>query len=84
MGRSRSAKAVTTPLEVGHILALVRALPDLRWRLAFQLMAAYGLRPEELRQEYEAKGEKLVPYSCRHGYAHRAHVICGLQPLVRG
>jgi len=49
VGRSRSAKAVTTPLEVDHILALVRALPDPRWRLAFQLMAAYGLRPEELQ-----------------------------------
>jgi integrase len=158
VGRSRSAKAVTTPLEVSHILALVRALPDPRWRLAFQLMAAYGLRPEELqhlqlrdgrlwctyekvasrgktkpralrllpcddwaadwklaehfrpgdlppmrsgfcgndirqylhrrplwnklRQEYESKGEKLVPYSCRHGYAHRAHVICDLPPKV--
>jgi len=158
VGRSRSAKAITTPIEVGHILALVRALPDPRWRLAFQLMAAYGLRPEELqhlqlrdgrlwctyekvasrgktkpralrllpcddwaadwkladqfcpsdlppmrsgfcgndirqylhrrslwnqlRQEYEAKGEKLVPYSCRHGYAHRAHVICDLPPKV--
>ncbi len=158
VGRSRSAKAVTTPLEVDHILALARALPDPRWRLAFQLMAAYGLRPEELqhlqlrdgrlwctyekvasrgktkpralrllpcddwaadwklaeqfcpgdlppmrsgfcgndirqylhrrpfwnklRQDYEAKGEKLVPYSCRHGYAHRAHVICDLPPKV--
>ena len=132
--------------------------PDTRWRYAFQLMAAYGLRPEELqhlqirqgrlwcmdekvasrgktrprvlrtlpcddwvdgwrleerfpaqelppmqtglgggyvghylmnrplwkelRREYEAKGEKLVPYSCRHGYAHRAHVICDLPPKV--
>ena len=158
VGRSRAAKAVTTPLEVTHILALARALPDPRWRLGFQLMAAYGLRPEELqhlqlrdgrlwctyekvasrgktkpralrllpcddwaadwklikrfstdelppmragfggndfgqylrrrslweklRQEYEAKGEKLVPYSCRHGYAHRAHVICDLPPKV--
>ena len=27
---------------------------------------------KELRREYEAKGEKLAPYSCRHGYAHRA------------
>jgi integrase len=36
----------------------------------------------QLRQEYEAKGEKLVPYSCRHGYAHRAHVICDLPPKV--
>lgn len=158
VGRSRAAKAITTPLEVEHILALVRAIPDARWRFAFQLMAAYGLRPEELqhlqirqgrlwcmyekvasrgktrprvlrplpcddwadgwrleerfptqelppmqpglgggyvghylmnrplwkelRREYEAKGEKLVPYSCRHGYAHRAHVICDLQPKV--
>ncbi|QNI65476.1 phage integrase family protein [Synechococcus sp. A15-44] len=158
VGRSRAAKAITTPLEVEHILALVRAIPDARWRFAFQLMAAYGLRPEELqhlqirqgrlwcmyekvasrgksrprvlrplpcddwadgwrleerfptqelppmqpglgggyvghylmnrplwkelRREYEAKGEKLVPCSCRHGYAHRAHVICDLPPKV--
>ncbi len=53
---------------MGHIRALVRALPDPRWRLAFQLVVAYGLRPEELqqlhrrplwnklRQEYEAGG----------------------------
>ena len=158
VGRSRAVKSITTPLEVQHILALVRAIPDVRWRFAFQLMAAYGLRPEELqhlqirqgrlwcmyekvasrgktrprvlrtlpcddwadgwrleerfpaqelppmqpglgggyvghylmnrplwkelRREYEAKGEKLVPYSCRHGYAHRAHVICDLPPKV--
>jgi hypothetical protein len=37
---------------------------------------------EELRQRYEAEGEKLVLYSCRHGYAHRAHVICELPPKV--
>ena len=49
VGRSRAAKAITTPLEVEHILALVRAIPDARWRFAFQLMAAYGLRPEELQ-----------------------------------
>ena len=158
VGRSRAAKAITTPFEVEHILGLVRAIPDARWRFAFQLMAAYGLRPEELqhlqirqgrlwcmdekvashgktrprvlrplpcddwadgwrleerfptqelppmqpglgggyvghylinrplwkelRREDEAKGEKLVPYSCRHGYAHRAHVICDLPPKV--
>lgn len=147
VGRSRAAKAITTPLEVERLFA-------------FQLMATYGLRPEELqhlqirqgrlwctyekvasrgktrprvlrplpcddwadgwrleerfptqelppmqprpglgggyvghylmnrplwkelRREYEAKGEKLVPYSCRHGYAHRAHVICNLPPKV--
>ena len=158
VGRSRAAKAITTPLDVEHILAVVKAISDPRWRFAFQLMAAYGLRPEELqhlqirqgrlwctyekvasrgktrprvlrmrpcddwadgwrleerfptqelppmqpglgggyvghylmnrplwkelRREYEAKGEKLVPYSCRHGYAHRAHVICDLPPKV--
>ena len=158
VGRSRVAKAITTPLEVEHIIALAQAIPDDRWRFAFQLMAAYGLRPEELqhlqirqgrlwcmyekvasrgktrprvlrplpcddwaddwrleerlptqelppmqaglgggyvghylmnrplwkelRREYEAKAEKLVPYSCRHGYAHRAHVYCELPPKV--
>ena len=146
--------------QVEHLLTLVKAIPDSRWRFAFQLMAAYGLRPEELqhlqirqgrlwcmyekvasrgktrprvlrplpcddwsdgwsdgwrleerfptqelppmqpglgggyvghylmnrplwkelRREYESKGEKLVPYSCRHGYAHRANVICDLPP----
>ncbi|PZU97233.1 MAG: hypothetical protein DCF24_12580 [Cyanobium sp.] len=158
VGRSRAAKAITTSLEVEHILAMVQAIPDPRWRFAFQLMAVYGLRPEELqhlqirqgrlwckyemvasrgktrprllrvlpcddwadgwslearfstqklppmqpglgggyvghylmnrplwkelRREYEANGEKLVPYSCRHGYAHRAHVVCDLPPKV--
>ena len=36
----------------------------------------------KLHQDYAAKGKKLVPYSCRHGYAHRAHVICDLPPKV--
>ncbi len=158
VGRRRDARPVTTPLAVPHLLEVVASIPDPRWRLAFQLMAAYGLRPEELqhlehrggrlwctfekttpkgktrprplrllpsdqwavpwqlesvyekqamppmrpghgaedlrtymrrravweelRQRYEAEGEKLVLYSCRHGYAHRAHVICELPPKV--
>jgi hypothetical protein len=36
----------------------------------------------ELKRDYEAQGEKLVLYSCRHAYAHRAHVICDLPPKV--
>ena len=48
MGRSRTPQAITTPLEVEALLALVDALPDPRWRFGFQLMASYGLRPEEL------------------------------------
>ena len=158
VGRKREAKTITTPVEVQHILELVDAIPDARWRFAFQLLAAYGLRPEELqhlqirsgrmwcnyrkstsrgetqprllrllpcddwaeswnlletfksqplpsmrpgygaedmgvymrrrrrwqelRQDYEAAGEKLVLYSARHGYAHRAHLICELPPKV--
>ena len=158
VGRKREGKTITTPIEVKHILELVDAIPDARWRFAFQLLAAYGLRPEELqhlqirsgrmwcnyrkstsrgetqprllrllpcddwaeswnlletfksqplppmrpgygaedmgvymrrrrrwkelRQDYEAAGEKLVLYSARHGYAHRAHLICELPPKV--
>ncbi len=37
---------------------------------------------QDLRQQYEAEGEKLVLYSARHGYAHRAHLICELPPKV--
>jgi integrase len=158
IGRSRQQRTVTTPMAVEHILAMVQAIPDQRWRLCFQLIAAYGLRPEEiqhlelrqgrlwclyekvaargktkprplrllpcdqwtaawnleatfsadrlppmrpghgaqdisqylrrrslwmeLKRDYEAQGEKLVLYSCRHAYAHRAHVICDLPPKV--
>ena len=45
----------------------------------------YLLRREHwqhLRQQYETQGEQLVLYSCRHGYAHRAHVIYDLPPKV--
>jgi integrase len=158
IGRSRQQRTITTPIAVEHLLALVEALPDPRWRLCLQLIAAYGLRPEEiqhlerrggrlwclyekvaargktkprplrllpcddwaaawnlettfhpallppmrpghgaqditqylrrrqlwheLRREYDSQGEKLVLYSCRHAYAHRAHVICDLPPKV--
>ena len=62
VGRSRAAKAITTPLEVEHILALVRAIPDARWRFAFQLMAAYGLRPEELQHLQIRQGRLWCMY----------------------
>ncbi|MEY3930406.1 MAG: hypothetical protein RLZZ516_2116 [Cyanobacteriota bacterium] len=158
VGRKRVEINRTTPIEVRHILEMVDDIPDPRWRLAFQLVAAFGLRPEELRhlerrgdqlhcsyrkvasrgstpprnlrllpcdewaagwdllnrfdpermpplragesgealatylkrrrrwQElrntYTSMGEKLVPYSLRHAYAHRAHVVLGLAPKV--
>ena len=62
VGRSRAAKAITTPLEVEHILTLVRAIPDARWRFAFQLMAAYGLRPEELQHLQIRQGHLWCMY----------------------
>ncbi len=156
VGRKRGAASITTPMAVLDIVALVEAMPDPRWRLALQLVAAYGLRPEELqhlelrggrlwctyskvsskgrteprplrllpcddwaaawqleatyradrmppmrpgygaeclglyvrrralwgelRRRYEAQGEKLVLYSFRHAYAHRAHTLCPLLP----
>ncbi len=41
-----------------HILELVGAIPDARWRFACQLLAAYGLRPEEL-QHLQIRGNRL-------------------------
>jgi hypothetical protein len=32
---------------------------------------------------YEAKGEKPIPYSCRHDYTHRAHMIYDLAAYSR-
>jgi hypothetical protein len=43
IGRSRQQRMITTPIAVEHILAMVQAIPDQRWRLCFQLIAA--LRP---------------------------------------
>jgi hypothetical protein len=62
VGRKREAKTITTPLEVKHILELVEAITDPRWRFAFQLLAAYGLRPEEL-QHLEVRDKRLPPPS---------------------
>lgn len=60
-GRSRSPQAITTPLEVEDILALVDARPDPRWRFGFQ-MAAYGLRPEELHHLQLREGRLWCTY----------------------
>jgi len=58
VGCKRTAKTITTPLELKHILELVDGIPDPRWRFSFQLLAAYGLRPEEL-QHLEIRGDRL-------------------------
>jgi len=50
---NRKAKRIGYPLTDAQILRLLRGLPDdeagTRWRFAIQLLATYGLRPEELR-----------------------------------
>jgi hypothetical protein len=43
IGRSRESRAVTTPIAVPDILAMVQAIPDPRWRFAFQLLCAFCL-----------------------------------------
>ncbi|WP_094556657.1 hypothetical protein [Synechococcus sp. 1G10] len=48
-GRRREPKSVTTPIGVDDILLLVESIPDTRWRNAVQLLASFGLRPEELQ-----------------------------------
>lgn len=49
----RKAKRIGYPLSDAQILRLLGGLPDdeagSRWRFAIQLLATYGLRPEELR-----------------------------------
>ena len=46
----------TTPIAVPDILAMVQAIPDPRWRFAFQLLCAFGLRPEVPGVNYVSAG----------------------------
>ncbi|MDA0247168.1 MAG: integrase [Actinobacteria bacterium] len=59
-GSKRQKKIAGYPLTDAQILRLLDALPDdeagSRWRFAFQLMAVYGLRPEDLRYLHTRNG----------------------------
>jgi integrase len=60
-------------------------MPPLRPGESGEALATYLKRRQtwqKLRNHYTAMGEKLVPYSLRHAYAHRAHVVLGLAPKV--
>ena len=52
-GKKRQSKVDGYPLTDAQILRLLESLPEdesgRRWKFAFQLMAVYGLRPEDLR-----------------------------------
>jgi integrase len=63
-GSKRKAKVRGYALTDADILQLLDSLPDdeagQRWRFAFQLMAVYGLRPEDLRYlTTRREGEEL-------------------------
>jgi hypothetical protein len=58
IGRARQLRTITTPMAVEHILAMLEAIPDVLWWLCFQLIAAYGLRPEEI-QHLERRNGRL-------------------------
>jgi hypothetical protein len=79
--RKRAEFNRTPPIEVEHILEMVAAIPDARWRLAFQLVAADGLRPEELRHLERRDDHPNIsvlakrPAACRQG--------CQLDVLVQ-
>ena len=45
-----------------EILALVEAILDPKWRYAFQLLATYGLWPEELKHLELRNGHLLCSY----------------------
>ena len=68
--QSESAEIVTQTKRIGYpltdsqIIRLIEGLPDndigKRWRFGIQLMAVYGLRPEDLREVYTKKnGEEI-------------------------
>ena len=81
VGQRQQKKELRTPLTDEQILQLLAALPveskhprdrdaARRWRFAFQLMAAYGLRPVEihhLRIETSGKRRLWCDYSKRSG-----------------
>ena len=59
-----TTKRVGFPLTDSQIIRLVDSLPDTdtanRWKFAIQLMAVYGLRPEDLRGLYTKQSGKEI------------------------
>lgn len=49
-------------MAVPDILAMVQALPNPRWRFAFQLLCAFGPRPEELQHLQLRQGRLWCAY----------------------
>jgi len=64
--RDAAQKNPATPLKDDQLARLLAGIPDPRWRFAVQLMAAFGLRPVELRF-LRVSGQKLLVYPISRG-----------------
>jgi hypothetical protein len=66
---------------------MVQTIPDQRWRLCVQLIAAYGLRPEEIQHLEPRQGPPLV-LLCKGLGAWQdqapAPAIAAMRPMGRG
>ena len=66
VGTSTTRKAEPVPLSDAQILRLLESLPTddtgNRWRFLLQVMAVYGLRPEDARQVTVMDGQLYSPY----------------------
>ena len=64
-------KATPVPLTDAQILRLLESIPEdetgRRWRFLFQVMAVFGLRPEDARQLQVVDGQFYSPYQKASG-----------------
>lgn len=61
IGRKVEQESPSTPLLDDQALRVYRAIPDPKWRLAFGLMVAFGLRPAEIPLARPENGALRVP-----------------------
>jgi integrase len=87
-GFRKVSKRIGYPLSDEQILRLVESLPEGPWQFALQLMAVYGLRPEDLRHlavRPGVDGPELWSNYCKAGGGGRTEprrlhplpVVCG-------
>jgi integrase len=73
----RKPKRIGYPLSDAQILRLLSGIPDgeagVRWRFAIQLLAVYGLRPEELRHLVVKEGSDGPELWCTYRKATGGH-----------
>tara|TARA_A100001011_G_C14198111_1_gene794447 strand:+ start:67 stop:1275 length:1209 start_codon:yes stop_codon:yes gene_type:complete len=62
----RKPKEIGYPFSDSQILSIIENEPDEKWRFAYQLLAVYGLRPEELRYLRIIDGVKGKELHCTY------------------